>query len=173
MLNVRPGRPLRAAFSAVLAAACAAAACREFVFEPEDPAGVQYAPALGVTLSAFTRLPSGVYVQDVAVGSGTAVTDSSTVIVAYRGALANGRVFDSTATGQTRSFDLRGTIPGWRSGLAGARAGGRRRLLVPPALAYGNETRQGIPAGSVLYFVIDVASVTTPVTPPRTTGATR
>jgi hypothetical protein len=159
------------------AALCAAAACREYVFEPEDPATVQFAPALGVNLSAFTRLPSGVYVQDVAVGSGTVVTDSSTVTVSYRGTLAGGQPFDSTSSGQTRVFDLRATIPGWRSGLVGARAGGRRRLVIPPAQAYGNATRQGIPAGSVLYFVIDLASVTTPTTPttpaPTTSRARR
>ena len=168
MPTVRPPA-LRAV---LMAAACVAAlaACREFVFAPEDPATLSYAPALGINLGAFTRLPSGVYYQDAAVGSGAVVTDSSTLTVAYRGFLADGRSFDSTATGQTRSFDLRATIPGWRSGLGGARAGGRRRLLVPADQAYGNQTRQGIPAGSVLYFVIDVASVTTPVTPAPTTA---
>jgi peptidylprolyl isomerase len=152
----------------VSVAAClaiGAAACREFVFEPEDPATLSYAPALNINIAAFTRLPSGVYYQDVAVGSGAVVTDSSTIAVAYRGFLADGRSFDSTATGQTRSFPLGGTI-------TGARAGGRRRLIIPADQAYGNQTRPGIPAGSVLYFVIDVASVTNPVTPPRTSRVT-
>lgn len=161
--------------AAVSAAACLAAggaACREFVFEPEDPATLSYAPALSINIAAFTRLPSGVYYQDVAVGSGAVVTDSSTIAVAYRGFLADGRSFDSTATGQTRSFPLSGTITGWRTGLLGARAGGRRRLIIPADQAYGNQTRPGIPAGSVLYFVIDVASVTTPVSPPRTSRVT-
>lgn len=159
----------------VSVAAClaiGAAACREFVFEPEDPATLSYAPALNINIAAFTRLPSGVYYQDVAVGSGAVVTDSSTIAVAYRGFLADGRSFDSTATGQTRSFPLGGTITGWRTGLLGARAGGRRRLIIPADQAYGNQTRPGIPAGSVLYFVIDVASVTNPVTPPRTSRVT-
>lgn len=148
----------------------AATACRELVFEPEDPATVSYAPTLGVSIAAFTRLPSGVYYQDVAVGSGAVVTDSSTVTVSYRGFLASGSAFDSTATGQTRAFDLRGTIPGWRTGLAGARAGGRRRLVIPASQGYGNSTRPGIPAGSVLYFVIDIAGVTTPTSTPTTTS---
>jgi peptidylprolyl isomerase len=161
-----------AVVSAAVCLATFAAACREFVFEPEDPAKLSYAPALGINLAAFTQLPSGVYYQDVAVGSGAVVTDSSTIAVAYRGFLADGRSFDSTATGQTRSFPLGGVIAGWRSGLVGARAGGRRRLIIPADQAYGNQTRPGIPAGSVLYFVIDVASVTTPVTPPRTSRPT-
>ena len=149
----------------------AATACRELAFEPEDPRTVTFAPALGITISAFTPLPSGVYYQDVAVGSGAVVTDSSTVTVAYRGYLADGRSFDSTATGQTRPFDLRGVIRGWQDGLRGARAGGRRRLIIPASEGYGNVTRQGIPAGSVLYFVIDIASVSTPTSPtPPTTS---
>jgi hypothetical protein len=170
-----PTVPSFARHAVVSAAAClaaGAAACREFVFEPEDPATLSYAPALSIDVAAFTRLPGGVYYQDVAVGSGAVVTDSSTIAVAYRGFLADGRSFDSTATGQTRSFPLSGTITGWRTGLLGARAGGRRRLIIPADQAYGNQTRPGIPAGSVLYFVIDVASVTTPVTPPRTARVT-
>lgn len=168
MLTVRPY--LRPVAAVALCAAAASVACRDFVFEPEDPASVTYAPALGVNLAAFTKLASGVYYQDAAVGSGTVVTDSSTVTVSYQGYLADGRQFDATTAGQTRAFDLRSTIRGWQSGLAGARAGGRRRLLIPPAEAYGNTTRQGIPAGSVLYFVIDIASVTTPTTTTTTTS---
>lgn len=160
-----PSRRVAAALCVVLSVA----ACRELTFEPEDPTTVTYAPALGVTLSAYMRLPSGVYYQDVAVGSGALVTDSSTVTVAYRGRLADGTTFDSTRTAQTDSFDLRGTIKGWQSGLSGARAGGRRRLIIPPSQGYGNTSRQGIPAGSVLWFEIDIARVTTPVTPPPTT----
>jgi len=154
--------------SLALAAVCVAtttAACRELAFEPEDPATVTFAPSLGVTLSAYTRLPSGVYVQEVATGSGAVVTDSSTITASYRGALADGRQFDSS----TRTVDLRTLVPGWTSGLVGARAGSRRRLIIPPAQGYGNASRPGIPAGSVLFFEIDIASVTTPVTPPPTT----
>ncbi len=156
-------RPLVLRLAAV--AALALAACRDLPFQPEDPASTTYAPRLGVTLSTFTRLPSGVYVQDVVTGSGAVVTDSSTVTVGYRGFLTDGSSFDSTATQQTRTFDLRGTIVGWRQGLPGARAGGRRRLVIPPALAYGNQSTNRIPAGSVLVFEIDIAGVTTPVTP--------
>jgi hypothetical protein len=169
--NVRA--PFRLTAAVALCGAAAATACRELAFEPQDPATVTFAPALGITLSAFTRLPSGVYYQDVAVGSGAVVTDSSTVTVSYRGFLASGQAFDSTLTGQTRQFDLRGTVPGFRTGLAGARSGGRRRLVIPPELGYGNTTRQSIPAGSVLYFVIDVAGVTTPTSPPPTTSRRR
>jgi FKBP-type peptidyl-prolyl cis-trans isomerase len=161
-------RPLAVA---ALCAAAAAAACRDLAFEPESPATVTFAPELGINLSAFTQLPSGVYVQEVATGSGAVVTDSSSIRASYRGTLANGRQFDSATFG--RDTDLRGLIPGWQSGLAGARAGSRRRLVIPPSQAYGNTSRPGIPAGSVLYFVIDILSVTTPVTPPPATTSAR
>ena len=171
MPTVRPF--LRSVTAVAVCAAAIVAACRDFVFEPEDPASVTYAPALSINVAAFTKLASGVYYQDVALGSGTVVTDSSTITVAYRGFRADGGAFDSTSSGQTRAFDLRTTIRGWQSGLAGARAGGRRRLLIPAAEAYGNTTRQGIPAGSVLYFVIDIAGVTTPTTTTTTTTSRR
>jgi FKBP-type peptidyl-prolyl cis-trans isomerase len=162
-------RPLaRPLAVAALCAAAAAAACRDLAFEPENPATVAFAPELGINISQFTQLPSGVYVQEVATGSGAVVTDSSTIRASYRGTLANGRLFDSA----TIQVDLRTRIPGWQSGLVGARAGSRRRLVIPPSQAYGDRSQPGIPAGSVLYFVIDLVSVTTPTTPPPTTPPT-
>lgn len=153
------------AVAAGAAALLAAAACRDVTVPLEDPANTTYAPRLGVNLANFTRTASGVYYQDVVQGSGAVVTDSSTVSVLYYGALTNGRIFDSTATnGQARNFDLRTTIRGFQLGLAGARAGGRRRLIIPPLLGYGARTSGQIPAGSVLVFQIDIAGVTTPTT---------
>lgn len=147
------------------AATIAAAACRELTFEPQDPQSVTYAPALGVTLSQFTQLPSGVYYRDLAVGSGAVVETTSTVGVTYKGYLADGRVFDSSSTTASVSFPLVNTVPGFRHGLAGARQGSRRQLIIPPAQGYGNRTTANnrIPAGSVLFFDVNINSVTTPV----------
>jgi hypothetical protein len=155
----------RPAGLAALAALAAAAACRELPFEPQDPATATYAPALGISLGQFTRLPSGTYYRDVAVGSGAVVETTSTVGVTYKGYLTDGRVFDSTATNTPASFPLAGTVPGFRLGLAGARQGSRRQLIIPPGQGYGNRTTANnrIPAGSVLVFDINVVSVTTPV----------
>lgn len=147
-------------------AAVVAAACTDLPFQPEDPQRVTYAPALGITLSQFTALPNGVYYRDVAVGSGAVVETTSTVGVSYKGYLADGHIFDSTATNGSASFALALTVPGFRNGLAGARQGSRRQLIIPPAQGYGNTTTNNnrIPAGSVLVFDINVNSVTTPTT---------
>lgn len=163
-------RPVR---TGAAMAVLATAACRDVTVPLQDPATVSYAPSLNVALADFTKLPSGVYVDDVAIGSGAVVTDSSTVSIRYRGQLANGRVFDSTSTGQPRSFDLRTTIRGFQTGLAGARAGARRRLLVPPAQGYGSRTTGRIPAGSVLVFEIDIDGVTTPTSTPSASALPR
>lgn len=153
-------------------AAIAAAACEDLPFEPQDPQRVTYAPALGITLSQFTALPSGVYIRDVASGSGAVVETTSTVGVSYKGYLADGHVFDSTATNGSASIPLAATVPGFRNGLAGARQGSRRQLIIPPAQGYGNNTTANnrIPAGSVLVFDININSVSAP---PTTTTTSR
>ena len=71
----------------------------------------------------------------------------------------------STATNGSSTFLLLNTVPGFRHGLAGARQGSRRQLIIPPSQGYGNRTSGGnkIPAGSVLIFDININSVTTPV----------
>lgn len=155
---------------AVLAVLTATGACRDLPFEPEDPATVTYAPALGIDLGAYTRDTSGVYYRDLAVGSGgTPIEATSTITVRYQGWLADGRLFDSNINAtQSTIRPISDFIAGWQSGLAGMRAGGRRRLLIPPSRAYGNTSTPIIPAGSVLVFEIDIESVTTP--PPPTTS---
>ena len=150
--------------AACLTIAClvGAAACRDLGFEPQDPATVAYASSLGINLSQFTRLLNGVYVRDVAVGSGTQAESTSTVGINYRGYLASGQAFDTTYATATYTQPLAGFVPGFRTGLLGVRQGSRRQLIVPPGLAYGNRTYNAIPAGSVLFFDVNLVNVTTP-----------
>lgn len=162
----------RPALLAAGLAAVAAAACRDLPFEPQDPQRVAYASSLGITLSQFTALPNGVYYRDVAVGSGVVVESTSTVGISYHGYLADGHVFDSTATNTSLSRPLAAFVPGFRAGLRGARQGSRRQVIVPPGQAYGNRTTPDnrVPAGSVLFFDVNVNSVTTPVDMTKTTS---
>lgn len=164
---VRPPAP------AAIATACAVlavASCRDVTAPAQDPTTVQYAPALNIRLSDFRLDTSGVYIQDLVVGSGTAIVAGATVNLSHRGNLVDGRQFDSTATGAYSTFTIGSDVRGFDRGLLGARTGGRRRLIIPPALGYGNKSVGTlIPAGSILIFTLDVGTVTLPVTTTTTT----
>ncbi len=95
---------------------------------------------------------------DEIVGTGAEVGPDSTVTVQYSGvASATGEVFDSSwSRGDAATFPLNGVIQGWSEGLVGMKEGGRRTLVIPPELAYGN----GGPApGDSLVFTVDLESV--------------
>ncbi|WP_345785243.1 FKBP-type peptidyl-prolyl cis-trans isomerase [Roseisolibacter sp. H3M3-2] len=113
----------------------------------------------------MTRTPSGLYYQDVAVGSGAEADSGKTLGTYYVGWLSDGRRFDGNRdTGRPFTFIL-GTgavIKGWDEGIRGMRVGGRRRLVIPPTLGYGPRTNGSIPAGSVLVFEIDLVTATAP-----------
>ena len=127
-----------------------------------DPTTATFAPALGVTLSTFTRRPSGLYVRDGAVGRGAVATQGHGVLVRYTGVLPDGSTFDSThASGRPLAFVLgRGeVIKGWDEGMTGMRVGGTRTLVIPPALAYGAGSPPGIPPNTVLVFRVKLVGV--------------
>ena len=126
-----------------------------------DPTKVSYASALGVDLGAMNRSASGLYTQDLSVGTGTEATAGRTLNVYYSGWLPDGELFDSNAgTGRPFSFVLgQGrVIAGWDEGLVGMRVGGKRKLVIPSDLAYGESGNGAIPANSVLVFDVELAS---------------
>ena len=167
---------IRLALGAAFAAAVALA-CRDVTAPTQDPRTVTYAPALNVNLANFALDTSGVYIQDVVVGSGNTAVPQSTVSLYYTGNLADGRQFDSNVNGSSPRAFVLGTgalIQGFDRGLLGVRAGGRRRIIIPPALGYGNSSRgTAIPAGSVLVFTVDVPGVTLPDTTTTTASGER
>lgn len=88
-------------------------------------------------------------------GTGTLKYTTSTAITAkYVGRLLNGQVFDSSSSGA--NFTLGGVIVGWQVGIPLIQKGGKIRLLIPSALAYGNVPNGPIPANSVLDFEIEL-----------------
>jgi len=104
------------------------------------------------------NIGSGVYYIDEVTGTGSNPNPSSTVHVAYRGYFTDGQVFDqSSETGIT--FGLNQVIQGWRMGIPFFKEGGRGKLIIPSALAYGDRPRAGIPANSVLVFDIHLIEV--------------
>ena len=110
-------------------------------------------------------LAGGLKYVDIKVGTGPAAKASSTVSVEYTGWLASTcQKFDSSwdRSGQALPVTLgKGqVIKGWDEGLVGMKAGGIRRLYIPPSLAYGAAgSPPTIPANAVLIFDVQVLSV--------------
>jgi FKBP-type peptidyl-prolyl cis-trans isomerase FkpA len=96
-------------------------------------------------------------IEDLRVGAGATAVAGDTLNVNYVGTFLNGTVFDSGAY----SFRLGAgaVIAGWDQGLVGMRVGGRRRLIIPPALAYGSTGSGRIPPNSTLRFEVDLVSI--------------
>ncbi|GAC1529361.1 MAG: hypothetical protein NVS3B12_02550 [Acidimicrobiales bacterium] len=106
--------------------------------------------------------PTELVMKDLVVGSGTAAVPTSTVSVQYVGTnYVDAKTFDSSWKGGAPvDFPLSGVIPGFAQGIAGMKVGGRRELVIPPALGYG--TRGSPPAvapNETLVFVIDLVGV--------------
>lgn len=108
--------------------------------------------------------PATLQRTDVVEGDGETAVDGDDVTVHYVGASwSSGAQFDATwDRGQPDTFTLGAgdNIAGWEQGLSGMRAGGRRVLIIPPDLAYGDRgAGGGIAAGETLVFVIDLLEV--------------
>lgn len=101
-------------------------------------------------------------VTDVIVGEGDAVQAGATVTAHYVGyGSASGQMFDSSwVRGEPATFPLPNVILGWQEGLVGMQAGGRRLLVIPAELGYGNNPPpgSGIEPGETLIFVVDLVS---------------
>lgn len=125
-----------------------------------DPATTVYAASLGVNISAMTKLSKALYIQDLIVGTGSAASNGRLLSVTYTGWLVNGTQFDSNVGKDTYAFTLgTGTvIPGWDQGLVGMRVGGKRRLVIGSALAYGTQGHGTVPSNSTLVFDVQLTA---------------
>jgi FKBP-type peptidyl-prolyl cis-trans isomerase len=108
-----------------------------------------------------TKTASGLQYVDVTTGTGELVKAGGAVTVHYTGRLIDGRKFDSSRdTGLARSFPLSDLIKGLQEGVAGMKVAGRRKLIVPPELGYGNRGVGAIvPPGAPLVFDVVVLEV--------------
>jgi peptidylprolyl isomerase len=108
--------------------------------------------------------PGELVVEDLEVGEGPEASAGSTVEVHYAGNAWSTRAqFDASwDRGDTFRFELGAgqVISGWDQGVAGMRVGGRRRLVIPPALGYGSRGAGGvIKPNETLVFVVDLIGV--------------
>ena len=108
--------------------------------------------------------PTDLVVTDLTVGDGPEAAAGNTVKVHYVGvALSTGEEFDASYNrGEPLQFRLGigQVISGWDTGVQGMKVGGRRQLVIPPHLGYGDRGAGGvIKPGETLIFVVDLISV--------------
>ncbi len=139
---------MRAALVTLLVSLTAPASCT-----PPPPPAVEAKPAPVAELEKI----------DVVVGTGLEARKDSAVSVHYVGTLADGTVFDSSKErGQPMSLLLgQGrVIRGWDLGIPGMKVGGKRKLVIPPHLGYGEGgSPPKIPGNATLYFEVDMLHV--------------
>jgi peptidylprolyl isomerase len=150
----------------VLAAACASTDAAD-----DGDAGASPGADLGARPDLLSVLPDDrgeppgvLVVDDLVVGDGEPAGAGDLVTVHYVGAeWTSGAEFDASwDRGQPYSFELDAgrVIEGWEQGLLGMREGGRRVLVIPPELAYGDRgAGDAIGPGSTLVFVVDLLDV--------------
>ncbi len=120
--------------------------------------------------SAGGGAPPALQITDLRVGAGPAISAGQTAVVDYTGWLYDeaapehkGRQFDSSRAHAAPLRFVLGAgqvIKGWDQGVQGMKVGGRRRLVVPPQRAYGDQGAGGvIPPGATLVFDIDLIGI--------------
>ena len=111
-------------------------------------------------------MADGIQITNIVEGEGTEIINHSKIQVHYTGKLQDGTKFDSSYDrGQPFSFQigLREVIKGWEIGLIGMKVGGKRTLIIPPELAYGDRGAGDlIPPNATLTFDIEIVAIKHP-----------
>jgi len=110
-----------------------------------------------------TQTPSGLTIEDVALGEGAAAAAGQSVTVHYTGWLVSGSKFDSSKD-RTDPFVFHlgagQVIRGWDEGVQGMLVGGKRKLTIPPELGYGARGAGGvIPPNATLLFEVELLGI--------------
>ena len=138
----------------------------------DAPAGAQETKAMPAPAaerkseSKMHKTPSGLQYEDTKEGTGAMPQKGQTCVMHYTGWLwengAKGNKFDSSVDrGTPYSFPLgQGrVIKGWDEGIATMKVGGKRTLLIPPDLGYGERGRGAIPPNATLVFDVELLEV--------------
>ena len=110
------------------------------------------------------EMENGLIIEDLVVGEGAEAQDYNKVVVNYTGSLADGSVFDSSLNPGREPFTFTlgagSVIKGWDLGVKGMKVGGKRKLIIPPELGYGDQgAGDVIPPGATLIFEVDLLEV--------------
>src|SRR5579884_1850603 len=100
--------------------------------------------------------------EDITVGDGEEVHSGDYIVIHYKGTLENGKKFDSSYDRGTPFHTRIGVgdvIDGWDMGVIGMKVGGKRKLTIPPELAYGERAVGDIPGGSTLIFELELLGI--------------
>ena len=104
--------------------------------------------------------PTNLVTEDVYVGEGAEASANSTLTVHYTlMSWSTGEVVESSWSGEPATFGLNQVILGWQQGIPGMKVGGRRLLVIPPDLGYGEAGGGPIGPNETLIFVVDLIGV--------------
>jgi peptidylprolyl isomerase len=104
--------------------------------------------------------PAKLTTEDVIVGTGAEVLPTSTLTVHYvLMTWSDGKLIESSWTGEPATFPLAQVVEGWQKGLPGAKQGGRRLLVIPPDMGYGASGAGPIKPNETLIFAVDIIGV--------------
>ncbi len=102
-------------------------------------------------------------IEDMQIGEGPEVQSGDTIVIHYTGTLEDGTKFDSSYD-RNQPFEtpigVGMVIPGWDQGVLGMKVGGKRKLTIPPELAYGQQGAGNIiPPNSTLTFELELLEI--------------
>lgn len=118
--------------------------------------------ASAVAAENFITMNDGLKIEDLKVGTGSAVVAGNTVTVNYLGTLQDGTKFDSSYDRNapfTTQIGVGQVIKGWDEGIVGMKTGGKRKLIIPPSLGYGDQATGSIPPNSTLTFEVELLGI--------------
>jgi|TARA_B110000967_G_C18696046_1_gene465427 FKBP-type peptidyl-prolyl cis-trans isomerase len=109
-------------------------------------------------------MSTGLEIEEIIIGEGVEANDYNKVIVNYTGSLEDGSVFDSSLNPGREPFNFTlgvgSVIKGWDLGVKGMKVGGKRKLIIPADLGYGeNGAGSAIPPGATLIFEVELLKV--------------